>query len=650
MATDYQVGDTIYKEFSTRAFATGIPTTLAGVPVVSWSENGGANDATGVTLSVDLNTVTGNHLLTIVATGSNGFEDGKQYNLKITTGTVGGVSVVGEKVGEFTLGFIKTPIRKAMDLIESQRPYHSHISLGNIFYVDPVNGDTHANGNRGGILDPYLTIQDCHDNAVTTRNHDLILLVPGHASTATTHTVAATTTISKDYVFIRGVGRDFIVTRSGAGDTFALTGEGVELEGFQLGTAATGSGNGVSVTGDFALIHNLWINDTQGDGINLNQCDNCIIEENRFQNTGAGGSGDGVEINGTGTSSNNNIVRKNIFEQVTGDAIKLTGGTITDTIIDDNTIHGSTGWGINIATGTDTVVKDNDMGNNASGDITDSGTDTVNINNENRATATALAVVDGNVDSLATQIGTAGDGLTDITLNAASIDLFWDEDISKAVHDVPSSGAKILRQGGDLAQIDGAVSDVSPSKTSFDTNLTQVDGYFDDAVMIFSNGSANAGIGVPVSAYLNASGNMTFLAPDTWPVTPVDGDDFIIFATHVHPVAQITADIDANSTQLNTTLPALIDDLAVKKNATFTLHFEMVLASDHVTPATGLTVTGQAVLDSGSYGAVAGTITEISNGTYRFDALAADTNGDMGTWRFSSATADDTKVSFKTVA
>lgn len=119
------------------------------------------------------------------------------------------------------------------------------------------------------------------------------------------------------------------------------------------------------------------------------------------------------------------------------------------------------------------------------------------------------------------------------------VDLTWDEVISKAAHDVGQSSAKILRQGGDLVQIDGAVSDATPLTSDFDTNLTQADGYFDDAVLIFSNGSANAGIGRPVSAYLNASGNMTFDSPDAWPVTPVNGDDFVIFATHVHPVAQI---------------------------------------------------------------------------------------------------------------
>ena len=54
----------------------------------------------------------------------------------------------------------------------------------------------------------------------------------------------------------------------------------------------------------------------------------------------------------------------------------------------------------------------------------------------------------------------------------------------------------------------------------------------------------------------------------------------------------------------------------------------MVLTSDHVTPGTGLTVTAQRLIDSGVYTAVSGNMTEVSNGTYRLDYLAADCNGD----------------------
>jgi len=43
-------------------------------------------------------------MATVVATAANGYEGGKGYSVYISTGTVGGVSVIGEKVAEFTIG------------------------------------------------------------------------------------------------------------------------------------------------------------------------------------------------------------------------------------------------------------------------------------------------------------------------------------------------------------------------------------------------------------------------------------------------------------------------------------------------------------------------------------------------------------------
>lgn len=80
------------------------------------------------------------------------------------------------------------------------------------------------------------------------------------------------------------------------------------------------------------------------------------------------------------------------------------------------------------------------------------------------------------------------------------------------------------------------------------------------------------------------------------------------------------------------------------------IEFLMVLTSDHVTPATGLTVTGQRSIDGGAFAGVSGAIAEVGNGIYQFDALAADTNGSIITYRFSSATADDTFITIKTTA
>ena len=102
---DITLEDTFYQLFTTRAFATGIPGTLGGTPVVSAYENDSLTQITaGITLGVDHDTVTGLNLLTVVATAANGYENGKDYALVITTGTVDSVSVVGEVVAEFSIG------------------------------------------------------------------------------------------------------------------------------------------------------------------------------------------------------------------------------------------------------------------------------------------------------------------------------------------------------------------------------------------------------------------------------------------------------------------------------------------------------------------------------------------------------------------
>lgn len=102
--TDYTLGDTIYIAFTTRSFSTGAPTQLAGTPAVSAYENASLTQITaGITLGVDHDSVTGLNMITVVATSGNGYSTAKDYHLVITTGTVGGVSVVGEVVGRFTL-------------------------------------------------------------------------------------------------------------------------------------------------------------------------------------------------------------------------------------------------------------------------------------------------------------------------------------------------------------------------------------------------------------------------------------------------------------------------------------------------------------------------------------------------------------------
>jgi len=104
MSGDFQLGDTIYIPFTTRAFATGVPTQLANTPVVTGSRDANTTQfTTGITLAVDFDSNTGLNMITVVATGANSYVSGETYTLYLTAGEVDSVSVIGEVVGHFTL-------------------------------------------------------------------------------------------------------------------------------------------------------------------------------------------------------------------------------------------------------------------------------------------------------------------------------------------------------------------------------------------------------------------------------------------------------------------------------------------------------------------------------------------------------------------
>lgn len=101
---DITLEDTFTFDFTTRQFSDGVPTVLAGTPVLSAKEGANATPITaGVSVAVDTASVVGLNEGTVVATAANGFESGKSYAIYISTGTVGGVSVIGEVVQEFTI-------------------------------------------------------------------------------------------------------------------------------------------------------------------------------------------------------------------------------------------------------------------------------------------------------------------------------------------------------------------------------------------------------------------------------------------------------------------------------------------------------------------------------------------------------------------
>lgn len=100
---DIRLGDTIDIGFDTVSTA-GVPTTLAGTPVISaYIGNSTTQLTAGITLTVDFDGVTGMHNARVVATAANGYAAQTNVCLRITTGTVGGSSVVGYTIGSFSI-------------------------------------------------------------------------------------------------------------------------------------------------------------------------------------------------------------------------------------------------------------------------------------------------------------------------------------------------------------------------------------------------------------------------------------------------------------------------------------------------------------------------------------------------------------------
>ena len=94
---------TIFRKFTTRD--SNVPATLGGSPVISVYKDAVTTPSTaGVTLTVDFNGKTGfNHVAVDTSADAAFYANGSHFDLVITTGTVGGTSVVGEVVGSFDL-------------------------------------------------------------------------------------------------------------------------------------------------------------------------------------------------------------------------------------------------------------------------------------------------------------------------------------------------------------------------------------------------------------------------------------------------------------------------------------------------------------------------------------------------------------------
>jgi hypothetical protein len=86
-----------------------------------------------------------------------------------------------------------------------------------------------------------------------------------------------------------------------------------------------------------------------------------------------------------------------------------------------------------------------------------------------------------------------------------------------------------------------------------------------------------------------------------------------------------------------------------KNTALAAFEWLMVLAADHISPATGKTVVCQRSIDGAAFANCNTTpATEVSDGVYKVDLAASDLNGDVITLKFTEATCDTTLITIKT--
>lgn len=416
--------------------------------------------------------------------------------------------------GEIDNTLIK--LDRNMDVVESQRGEHT--GQGSVFYCDFDNGNDSSGEGTKAL--PYKTLQAVHDDLVTSGAHDIVIMVASGTGT-TTHTSTSATQLSKRYMFVRGPGRDLIFTRSTNGDTIEITGDGVEISGMQIGTHSEGSGDGISITAaDFVKVKDCWILDTRGDGIRIVNSTNCRVLDNHFKGTGVTGGGQAVHVSGTGGSSNDTIISRNHFADTDGTAVLIEQATTNDTEIHHNTFHnsgaGGSGWGLDItSSSTNAQVHHNVFGNNADGDIRDNGTTTVKKNNEQWLSSTT----EGRTLDV-TAAGNAGIDWGNIE-NKATGNALSQTDIRLVATTTTNSDMRGTNSAA-LASVVGALNDAAAA--GIPTDADTVMQYVKQIVNLA--GDVAVGIGyldstkiVTVNADLVVGGELINLATTAWKAT-----------------------------------------------------------------------------------------------------------------------------------
>ncbi len=296
-------------------------------------------------------------------------------------------------------------------LVESLRGRPA--SLGDIWYWDPTLGNDANDGTTPSTA--VKTFAKAQTLAAGGRPDNIIFAL---ATAGGVTEVTEKITISTSNIKLRGPGYTFQFVPNSAGDpTVAITADNVEFSGFYVTTSTSGTDNGITVTGDNALIKDVWVRGATGNGINISSSSRTTIDTCAIEDC----AGNGVAI---GASTAIAKVRNCIVSGNAGDGADLTGSGITDNIFENNLIFNNTGWGIDVnASATRTGIRlHHTIAKNTAGSIDTTGSiDTFQDTSGAITPGDIEAIVDGVWDELIsahTGTGTTGKTLKDAKVKA----------------------------------------------------------------------------------------------------------------------------------------------------------------------------------------------------------------------------------------
>lgn len=261
----------------------------------------------------------------------------------------------------------------------------------------------------------------------------------------------------------------------------------------------------------------------------------------------------------------------------------------------------------------------------------------------------SVDAIETDTQDLQTQIGTAGTGLTNLggmstgmqaEVNAEADTALTDYDGPTRTEATADKNEIITYLGGVLTK---GTSDSGTTTTMVDAARTEADtDYWAGDWIQFTSGTL-LGQTRLITGFTPGTDTITFapattqaVGTHTYTIVPAANINLVNTVTTLTNLPAITSGWLTATGLATDAVDEIRDAILPTQNAAFNnIMFLFVAASDGVTPVTGATGTSVTrSIDGSAFGSGTGTLAEVANGIYQYDASAADMNGGVITFRF----------------